>query len=212
MKIGYFVLYTIITDRNYLYKEKGENMKLKLGLLLTALVLLQAPIQAVGEMTPAQEKAALLGAAAKANLPQSPGLPQGITAEQQAKVLEIQKNISKIAESMDKDIIPVVESAVKNRSFGFFEGATIAGKLALTIGPAIYGAIDAIIDLHKANPSARAIIKNNLEGFFKAAKYDALVARLTGLVGKLPDGVIKDQLVKYAPKLNEIPRLIATQL
>lgn len=187
-------------------------MKLKLGLLLTALVLLQAPIQAVGEMTPAQEKAALLGAAAKANLPQSPGLPQGITAEQQAKVLEIQKNISKIAESMDKDIIPVVESAVKNRSFGFFEGATIAGKLALTIGPAIYGAIDAIIDLHKANPSARAIIKNNLEGFFKAAKYDALVARLTGLVGKLPDGVIKDQLVKYAPKLNEIPRLIATQL
>lgn len=212
MKIGYFVLYTIITDRNYIYKEKGENMKLKLGLLLTALVLSQAPIQAVGEMTPAQEKAALLGAAAKANLPQSPGLPQGITAEQQAKVLEIQKNISKIAESMDKDIIPVVESAVKNRSFGFFEGATIAGKLALTIGPAIYGAIDAIIDLHKANPSARAIIKNNLDGFFKAAKYDALVARLTGLVGKLPDGVIKDQLVKYAPKLNEIPRLIATQL
>lgn len=186
-------------------------MKLSLRLLLAAMVIAQLP--AFGQMSPAEEKAALFAAAERLNLPKAPGMAaNGITAEQQAKVVEIQKNITTIAESMDKDIIPVLESAVKNKSFGFFEGSSIGLKLAFTIGPAVYGAIDAIIDLHKANPSARAIIKHNLEGFFKAAKYDAVVARVTGLLNKLPSGVIRDQLVKLAPKLNEIPRLIASQL
>lgn len=198
-------------------------MKLKLGLLMVTLVMAQAYAVQPGttrpfagtSLTPEQQKAVLLEAAGqKAQIPaKTTNLPAGtITAEQQKFINAIKDNISKIAESMDKDVIPVLENAVKNRSFGFFETATLGGKLVLTIGPAIYGAIDAIIDLDRTNPQAKTVIKHNLEDFFKAAKYDSVVARLTGLLGKLPGGTIKDLLVKYAPKLNEIPRLIASQL
>jgi uncharacterized protein YdbL (DUF1318 family) len=199
-------------------------MKLKLGLLLTALVVAQAPVQAglFSETTkPAQQldivsknvqdylAAQRVGAGAKA-------APAGLNDDQKAKYKEVEDNISKIAATVDTKIIPLVENAVKSGSFSFIAG----GKLLVQDGPGLLATamatVDAIKALNKTSPSARLVIKNNLENTYKVAQLDKLVARLTKAVSNLSDsgttGAIKSVLLLILPKLNDIPKLIASQL
>lgn len=184
-------------------------MKLRLGLLMTGLMLAQIPMHGVGTaMTPAQEKAALLQAAAAANLPAAPKIA-GITPDQQQKYDDLLKEISTIAAVMDEQVIPLIQNVVAKRDVGFEEGLNLIFA-AISIIPAIVSAISDIQDLDSLSPDAKAIVKANLEKTFKAAKFDALIKRFDGLVNLMPAGFFRDKLSSVVvPKLNKIPALIA---
>lgn len=180
-------------------------MKLKLGLLATMLVMAQAPINA-GNLQPQQAAAETVSGQA------NQALPAGVTAAQQQEYDKLLVSIKQIATSIKTDIIPAVKDAITRGSFGGGDLFTIGTKLLFTIAPALASGILAVRDLHNTSPNARAIIKHNLANTFKEAQFGSLVEELKGLLGQLPDGIIKTKLIEYVPKLNELPELVAAQL
>ena len=200
-------------------------MKLKLGLLLTALIVAQAPIQAglfSQSISPEQQRD-IVGKNVQDYLAQQKtqggAVSQGalqplpdVTPEQQKIYDNLLVHISTIGTTLSKNIIPAVIKAVARGGFGFMDATTLAVSAGPALGGAIYGAQKEIRALHNTNPKAKAIIKNNLAKSFNAIGLQDIVAQLTGLLNKLPDGVVKDQLLEYAPKLTELPDLISSLL
>lgn len=109
-------------------------------------------------------------------------------------------------------MIPTLEGIVTKRDVGFIEGLQLANA-GLSIVPASVSAVSEVIDLAKANPNAKVLIKANLKKTFEAVRFASLVKRLDNLVNAMPSGFVKDSLKgNVLPNLNKIPDLIATLL
>ncbi len=201
-------------------EKKGVKMKLKLGLLLTALVVAQAPVQAglFSETTkPAQQldivsknvqdylAAQRVGAQAKA-------APAGLTSDQQAAYDKLMGNITTITNAIKTNLIPAVSKAVAGGGFGFMDGITLATSTGPTLFSAATDAVSNIKTLHTTNTSARAVIKNNLATSLNQVGFTDIVNKLVGLVNQLPDGTAKALLSQIVPKLKEVPGLITSLL
>lgn len=192
-------------------------MKLKLGFLLAGLMVAQVSTNVMAmAQAPGVAQREAVSQAAQTYLAGAKAAPAGLTDSQKVAYKTVEDKLATIATKVDTKIIPLVEKAVQEGSFSFFDG----GKLLVTEGPGLLtdaiATIDAIKALHATGPSARLVIKQNLENTYKRVQFDKLVTRLTNLVTKLSDsgatGAIKGILLKVLPKLNDIPKLIAQQL
>ena len=136
----------------------------------------------------------------------------GVTQDQQNKVDALLSQIGTIAKVIDEQVIPTLEGIVTKRDVGFIEGLQLANA-GLSIVPASVSAVSEVIDLAKANPNAKVLIKANLKKTFEAVRFASLVKRLDNLVNAMPSGFVKDSLKgNVLPNLNKIPDLIATLL
>lgn len=190
-------------------------MKLKIGLLMAALMFAQAyaglqpgttrPFAGTS-LTPEQQKAALLNAAAA----KTTTVAQNVTDRQQAAYNKVDEQVKNMIKIIDTKLIPEVQKAVKQGSFGWLDAASMVYQSSDLFLEA-YNTGKAIKALHETSPNAPEIVKKNIKNTFKAL--DPLIARLENEVKQLSDsgatGTIKSLLLNKAlPELKNLPDYI----